>query len=264
MKRINFLFIKKQREKKRAESTAIGTENSWKTYGAGFGKGFLQGGILGLLFYRHLIAILLFGAIVGLCECRGEKGRRWRKLQQEMTMQFREGLQGISSSLSAGYSIENAFGEARKDLILLYGEGSLLEQEFLGIERQIRLNQPIEQILFEFAEKWNTEDITHFAQVFQTSKRTGGDLIAITHATAEKISQKIEIQREIQTMLAGKKMEGKIMSVIPLGLIIYFWISSPGFLDCFYVPAGRMVSTVLLVVYVAACQWSKGICNIQV
>lgn len=238
--------------------------SSWKTRCVGFGKGFLEGAVLGLLFYRHFAAVSVLGILVGLWEARGEKRRAWRKLQQEITLQFREGLQGISSSLSAGYSIENAFGEARKDLILLYGECSVLEQEFLGIERQLKLNQPIEQVLYDFAEKWDVEDMRHFAQVFHTAKRTGGNLIAITHATAEKISQKIEVQREIQTMLAGKKMEGKIMSAIPLGLIMFFWISSPGFLDCFYASSGRIVSTGMLLVYVTAYQWSKGICDISV
>lgn len=235
-----------------------------KIYCIGFGKGFCKGGVLGLLFYRHLLACFIMGCFVGLYECRGEKRRAWRALQEEVTVQFREGLQGISSSLSAGYSIENAFGEARKDLILLYGEDSVLQQEFLGIEGQLKLNRPMEDVLWEFAEKWDTEDIRHFAQVFQSARRTGGDLIAITHATAEKISQKIEIQREIQTMLAGKKMEGKIMSVIPLGLIIYFWITSPGFLDCFYVSAGRGVSTVLLLIYLGAYRWSGHISNIKI
>ena len=256
--------IKGHRKKAGTGREAAAEWNTWKTYGVGFRKGFVEGAVLGLLFYRHVLAIVLLGGVVGLLESRGEKRREWERMQWEITLQFREGLQGISSSLSAGYSIENAFGEARKDLILLYGENSILEQEFLGMERQLRLNQPIEQVLHDFAERWDTEDMRHFAQVFQTAKRTGGNLIAITHATAEKISQKIEVQREIQTMLAGKKMEGKIMSAIPLGLIVFFWISSPGFRDCFYRSAGRMVSTGLLAAYVVAYQWSKRICEIQV
>lgn len=245
-------------------NTILGRKDSRKVYSAGFLKGFLKGAILGMLFYRHLPAAILLGSTVGLVEAKREKKRRRKRRQQEITAQFREGLQGIASSLSAGYSIENAFGEARKDLILLYGENSLLEREFAGIERQINLSMPIEKILFDFADRWDTEEIRHFAQVFQTAKRTGGDLIAITHAAAEKISRKIEINREIQTMLAGKRMEGQIMSVIPLGLILYFWIASPGFLDCFYTSGGRMVSSVLLAVYVSAYHWSKRICDIQV
>ncbi|HBI62463.1 MAG TPA: hypothetical protein DDY31_14840 [Lachnospiraceae bacterium] len=104
----------------------------------------------------------------------------------------------------------------------------------------------------------------HFVQVFQTAKRTGGDLIAITRVTAERIGEKIEVKREIQTMIAGKKMEGKIMNLIPLGIILYFWLSSPDFLDCLYQSSGRMVMTVLLFLYLLAYWWSGKISDIQV
>lgn len=256
--------IRDERNSRSKGRIAMGECGTWQMYVEGFGKGFLKGAVLGVLFYRHLLAVLLVGGLAGIFGARGERGRIWKGRQQEITLQFREGLQGIAASLSAGYSIENAIGEARKDLVLLYGEHSVLEQEFLGMERQLGLNQPMEQVLCEFAEKWDTDDFRHFAQVFQTAKRTGGNLIAITHATAEKISQKIEVQREIHAMLAGKKMEGQIMSAIPLGLIVFFWVSSPGFLDCFYRSSGRAVSTALLLIYVAASQWSRKICDIRV
>ena len=227
-------------------------------------KGFLQGGLLGILFYRNVFAALLGGGGYGVISGFLEKKRERQKMQKEITIQFKEGLQGISSALGAGYSIENAFGQARKDLELLYGQDSLLAGEFLRIEKQLELNQPIEDVLYDFAKRWDTEDILHFAQVFQTAKRTGGNLIAITHSTAEKISQKIEVKREIDTLIAGKKMEGKIMNLIPLAMILYFWICSPGFLDCFYTGSGRLVSTGLLVLYLAAYLWSGKISNIKI
>ena len=145
---------------------AVGERGAWQMYVAGFGKGFLKGAVLGVLFYRHLLAVLLVGGLAGILGARGERVRIWKGRQQEITLQFREGLQGIAASLSAGYSIENAIGEARKDLILLYGEHSVLEQEFLGMERQLGINQPMEQVLCEFAEKWDTDDFRHFARVF--------------------------------------------------------------------------------------------------
>ena len=65
-------------------------------------------------------------------------------------------------------------------------------------------------------------------------------------------------------MIVGKKMEGKIMNLIPLGIILYFWISSPDFLDCLYRSSGRGVMTVLLGLYLLAYWWSGKISDIQV
>lgn len=237
---------------------------SWKVYRNGFLKGFIKATLVSYLFYRNVPIMLVVGGGYGIYSIFSEKKIFLREQLYEITLQFREGLQGIASALGAGYSIENAFEEARKDVVLLYGDDSLLSQEFRWINQQLALNQSIEKVLFEFAKKWNTEDIMHFAQVFQTAKRTGGDLIAITRSTAEKISEKIEIKREIYTMIAGKKMEGKIMNMIPLGMIVYFWICSPGFLDCMYAASGRFVMTVLMVTYVIAYQWSDRISDISV
>ena len=75
---------------------------------------------------------------------------------------------------------------------------------------------------------------------------------------------KIEVKREIQTMISGKQMECKVMNLIPLGIILYFWIASPGFLDCMYTMSGRPVMTVLMIVYIAAFKWSERIGDITV
>ncbi len=233
-------------------------------YVKGFLKGFSKGGILGLLFYKNWIIFMIFGFLIGVLHCFTEKKRVWEEEKREVTYQFKEGLQGISTALSAGYSIENSFHQAKKDLILLYGPDAVLVREFGQIEKELALNIPVETVLYEFAGRFDTEDILHFAQVFQTAKRTGGNLIAITHSTAEKIGQKIEVQREIQTMIAGKKMEGKIMNMIPLFMILYFWICSPGFLDCLYQGSGRMVSTILMLGYIAAYLWSGKLSEIRV
>lgn len=230
----------------------------------GYVKSMLKMCALGYLFFRNTGIAIGIGFIAGFWGIRSEQIRQRKKENDEITMQFREGLQGLSSALGAGYSIENAFEEARKDLLLLYGKDSVLEREFHWITQQLSLNMSVEKVLFDFANRWESEDILHFAQVFQTAKRTGGDLIAITRSTGEKISQKIEVQREIQSLIAGKEMEGKIMTVIPLGIIVYFWICSPGFLDPFYHGSGYLVSAVLMIVYLLSDFWSRKICCIHI
>ena len=232
--------------------------------GKGYGKGFAKAAAITYLFYRSIVFSVLSGVLFGIPGIYLERKKEREEQCREITLQFRQGMQSISAALNAGYAIENAFGEAKKDLELLYGKNSLLVQEFSKIMTQLSWNRSIEELLFEFADRWDVEDIRYFAEVFQTAKRTGGDLIAITRSTAEKISEKIEVNREIQTLISGKKMEGRIMNVIPLGMILYFWICSPSFLDCLYTGVGRVVMTILLTVYLAAYQWSASISNIRV
>lgn len=229
-----------------------------------FITGFLKAFILLFLFYRTFLFSIVLAVIFGFVNIRFDAKRRREEWRWQMNLEFREVMTGLSTALNAGYSIENAFKEAKEDLLLLYGENSVMVKELDVINSKLVLNQPLEIILMEFAGYCGVEDINNFAEVFQTAKRTGGNMIDVARSTADKISSKIEVSREIRTMIAGKQMEGRIMTLIPLAIIIYFWISSPDFLNCLYSVSGRPVMTVLLIIYVAAYKWSERIGDITV
>ena len=232
-------------------------------------SGILQtaAGVSGLLFlfYKNLFFVFLLGIPLFFLEYRRLK-REWAEERKwQINLEFREGLQGIAAALNAGYSIENALEESRKDLEVLYGKDCLLCREFQTMQRQLRLNQPIEIVFEEFANRSGVEDIRNFSEIFRTARRSGGDLVAITRTSARRIGEKIEAAQEIRTVIAGKQMEGKIMNIVPLGMIFYFWICSPGFLDCLYKTLwGHLVMTLLLAVYLTAYGINRKICRIRV
>ncbi len=229
-----------------------------------FALGFIKAFILLLLFYKSLVFSSVLAVVYGIINIKTYKKKQLEDWRWQMNLEFREVMTAVSAALNAGYSVENSFKEAREDLMLLYGSNSVMVKELDKINSQITLNRPLEIVLMEFAQYCQVEDISNFAEVFHTAKRTGGNLIETARSTADKISAKIETSREIRTMVAGKKMEGRIMAYIPLGIIVYFWVSSPGFLDCLYVPGGRLFMTILLVVYLAAFKWSEKIGGISV
>lgn len=236
----------------------------WHLLGLSYMKMFMKTTFLLFLFYRNIPMAVLLGAAMGVYGIYRESCLSRRRKQAQMNLEFREALQGIAAALSAGYSMENAFLEAKKDLQLLYGSGSALAPEMQEIINKTRLNYPIEEALFELADQSGVEDIRRFAEVLQTAKRTGGDLIAITKTSADRIAERIEVKREITSMIAGKEMEAKIMKIIPLGMVIYFWLCSPGFLNPLYQGQGRIVMTVLLLLYLMAFYWSERITRIDV
>lgn len=236
---------------------------AWKTGIRGYVMYFIKVGVLSYLFYRNLFSTIILASIAGLCGIflvRRQDHQRWQK---QINLEFREGMQGIASALNAGYSVENAFVEATKDLELLYGKRSVLAPEFQMVVTKCQLNCPVEETLRELALRTEVEDIRRFAEIFQTAKRTGGDLIAITRTTADRISEKIEVRREIETMYAGKRMEAQVMNCVPLGMILYFWLCSPDFLSCLYQGNGRLIMTFFLLVYLLAYCWSEKIIQIK-
>ena len=118
--------------------------------------------------------------------------------------------------------MENALEESQKDLVLLYGEHCGLVPQMQRMSYELQLNQPIEEVFYRFGQLTQVEDVMRFAQVLHIAKRTGGDLIAITRMTADRISEKMEVKREILVMIAGKQMEAQIMKLMPLAIILYF------------------------------------------
>lgn len=220
--------------------------------------------IIAYLFFDSIFAAVLLAPFCFYYIKRKKKYYLERRIWR-LNLTFREALEGITAALLAGYSIENSFAEARKDMLLIYEEKEDIIQELSYICGQLALNRRVEDLLLEFAKRSQLEDIMNFTDVFIMAKRSGGNLLAILNRTAKNIGDKIEIKREIQTMIAGKKMEAKIMTLIPAGIIAYMRIFSPGFMDSLYHNLmGVFIMTAALILYGAGFYMSERIVNIEI
>lgn len=221
-------------------------------------------GVISWLFYRSIYgmagALPLFFLVKRII-----KNYLCRKRKRDMLFQFREMLQFISGALKAGYSMENAFVQGREEYMELYGQKTVMAEEFGSIIRQMKLNMPLEQLVEELARRSGIEEIASFSQVFGFAKRSGGDMMKIFQDTAEKIRQKSDVEREIETVLAAKRTEQRIMDLVPFGILFYVGVMSPEFLQPLYGNLlGAFVMTLCLLGYAAAFLLAEKILDIQV
>ena len=185
--------------------------------------------------------------------------RRW-----QLTMEFKDAMDALSAALAAGYSMDHAMSEARKDLLLLYGRETLMTQELKDICTKLTLSRPLDELLKELGQRSGVEDILIFAQIYVTARRSGGNMVKIMKRTAGNIGEKMEVKREIRTMIAGKRMEAVCMMVVPLGILLYLNTLSPDFLQPLYQTlAGGIFMTISLLVYGVAVWWGFRIMRIQ-
>lgn len=223
-------------------------------------------GSFGLLYlFFHSLWICLPGSLAGAVFFLAYQKRQLvQKEKWKLMTEFKDAMDSMISALVAGYSMENAITEAYHDLQLMYGEETLMLSELKNIRQKLQLKQALDLLLLDLGRRSGLEDIIVFAQIYTTARRSGGNLVKVMKRTADNIGEKIEIQREIQTMIAGKKMEATCMMIIPLLIILYLQIFSPGYLEPLYQGAGgRLFMAAALVIYGAAVIWSRKIMNIQ-
>lgn len=137
--------------------------------------------------------------------------------------------------------------------------------EWQLIIKRISMNEPVESALMDFAQRADIEDIYNFVSVFVMAKRSGGDLVHIIKATTKIINEKIEIQKEIDVLITQKRFEQKILSYIIPGMILFFTVASPKFLEPLYTGfQGRAIMTVALGLYLISATMGKKIVRIEV
>lgn len=226
--------------------------------------GALLGASIGFIFYSNVLGVIIL-IPYGFVYVRNKKKELVNQRKWELNLEFRDGLMSVSAALNAGYSVENSFREAICDLKLMYPPDALIIKEFEKIVYHLCMNVTLEDILRDFAKRSDVDDIQNFTEVLITAKRSGGDLIKIIKATTDIISDKIEVKREIITLTTAKKLEASIMSVIPLGIVVYLRAFSPGFLDPLYHNAfGFLFMTIVLIIYYITYLVTKRITNINV
>ena len=219
--------------------------------------------ILAYIFFRsYKAAIYLIPVIIPVVAFIYE--RKQKKRINDLRHQFRDGVNAISTALVAGYSVENAIREAAKDMERMYGDG-YITIEFRAACEGIRNGRTAEDLFGDFARRSAVEDIFNFAEVFAVAKRNGGDMTSVLNICALTIGDKLDTEDEIRVVVAAKKLEGRIMNIIPCLMIVYIGYSSPGFLDILYESfSGRIVMTVCLILYILGIYLSEKITDIEV
>ena len=228
----------------------------------------LQGGLLislvSYLFYGTWICAILFSPYL-IWYIKSWEKQLVKKKQAKFRLQFKEAIQSLSAALNVGYSVENAMRETVKDLKGIYKKDEKILREFSYMIRQLQMNVTAETVLREFAQRTADEDVQTFVTVFNMAKRSGGDTLEIIRNAVRQMSEKLDVEREITTLVSGKKLELKIMTMIPLGMVLYMRISFPEFLDVLYGNmAGVIIMSGCLLVYLVAYEMGKRIVEIEV
>ena len=189
-----------------------------------------------------------------------------RNRQKALLREFRDFLFSLSASFATGRHMTEAMEEAEGALHNIYGDKGHMSREIQYMLKAIRETGQSDHMVFaDFAMRTGLEDVQMLSEVYDACRETGGNMAAAVNKAAALLTEKINIEMEIQTMLSQKKLEGTIIAMMPTAMILFLLLMSPDYLEPMYTTmAGRILMTLALGLNVFAYFWMEKMTNVTI
>lgn len=227
--------------------------------------GFAAGFVVLFVFYKLTFLSLICGAIVGVIYIFiAEQGAIDKRIMA-LRVQFYDMLEAMSVAMRAGNPVLKALESARNDLSLIYSDDSDIIVELEIIITKFHNAVPLSAAFSDFAERCGLEDVASFASIYRTIEGKSSRADEIIRETQQIISDKMEIEMEIETMMTSAKSEVMIMLFMPLIILLVIGYAGGGFMDAIYTTStGRIVSTGGLVIFFVSLLLSRKFSNVKI
>ncbi|MDD4872142.1 MAG: type II secretion system F family protein [Kiritimatiellae bacterium] len=195
--------------------------------------GFLAGTLVGLLVAVPALYTPKF-------LLRFLKNRRLLKFN----LQLVDTLVNMSNALKAGFSITQAFESIVK-------EGEMpIAQEFDMFLQQTRLGVNFSDALTNMEQRVGSDDLSLVVNAIETARKTGGNLTEIFEKIASTIRERMRIETRIQTLTAQGRLQGIIVSLMPVVIGVALSIVDPGLMMPFLHSMSGMLIIVGVVILI--------------
>ncbi|MFO7635747.1 MAG: type II secretion system F family protein [Clostridia bacterium] len=206
-------------------------------------KAALHAGMAGMFvfaLYRNVLISVLAGITIATCVLLDKKAiAQDRKKQGELL--FFNYLNCLLPLFNVSRPLIHTLDHAAMDYCVIYGEDLFIQALRQGLN-QAKVAHDLGKALEHAAQRFLSEDMAVFSSVLVLCEKSGGDIAESVKSSIEMIRDKINIRLEMEMMLAEKQIEQRIISVMPVVLLLLFSLTSPEYLEPLYSTTGGRVT----------------------
>lgn len=217
-----------------------------------------------ITYILDVVIMLVVGFLAGKFFLPIRRNQIIEARKKKLRKQFVDLLDSLATSISSGKNIPNAFIAAKEDLLVQYDADAFIVQEVDNIISGIKNNLDIGGMLLNFGERSGITDIRTFGRVFETAVSKGANMKEVIRNSHVIISNKCEIEAEIETKVASNKNEQNIMVIMPVILIAMIKFAGSDFASNFTTPTGILSTTIAIAMFVGAYMLGRKILKIEV
>ena len=149
---------------------------------------------------------------------------KWDQRADAFVGQMVDGLTIMANGIRAGLSVHQTMERVIETL------PNPISQEFNLVLAQVRLGRSLEESLLELGERIPRADLQMFVTAINILKETGGNLAETFTTIVIVIRERQKLEQKIKTMTTQGKMQGLIISAVPIAIIILMWFMDPAFI----------------------------------
>ncbi len=215
------------------------------------------GGSASAILVRMAIALLV-GSLMLMVPAKMLIVLRTRR-RRRFNVQLVDALTNMGNALKSGFSIIQAV-----EHVVANGE-SPISEEFGTLLHQTRVGVSFQEAMRNMEQRVGSDDLTLVVLSIETARRTGGNLTEIFSNISHTIQERLRIENRIRTLTAQGRLQGIVLSLMPLCLGIVLNIVQPGMIQPFlHSTVGIVVIMLIAVMLMCGALMIRKIINIDV
>jgi tight adherence protein B len=148
-------------------------------------------------------------------------------LRERMILEFQDFIYLLDSSLKSGKSFDNALIEVKFNLCNMYGDDALLGKELDKIIYWNKIGINYEKGFLLLEDEYQIRFFKEFGNILEITRNKGGNFKEVLEKTNNILSERLETDREIKTLLAKQRIEVLILRVIPFIMLLSIRVLYP-------------------------------------
>ena len=219
-----------------------------------------------MLFYHNIVISLIIGFIVGIFLKKMLIQSVINKRKKQLRLQFKTFLESMTVAVRAGQNELVSMQSALDDLKLTYNTENDIIVEIDHIIKAYRnADIPLSDLFLDFGNRSGIEDIKTFGTIFMVISGKSDNFATIINQTQQIISDKIEIESEIETSITSVKSELYMLFIMPILMVAMMSSMGGDMIEMlFTTTTGWIISTVAIVIFVASFLIAQKITDIKI
>lgn len=191
--------------------------------------------IIGLNFGSYVLGLII-GLAIGFVIPSVIIKQMINLRKNKFKAQISDGLMILSSCLKGGLSLLQAIEALAGEL------PPPISQEFGMILRENKMGMPLEESFEKLNKRLPSDELNLLTTAILVARETGGDITQLFTTLISTIRAKLKLMDSIKTLSLQGRIQGIVMSCLPLVFVIMVYSFNPHYFDVMLSnPTGRML-----------------------